>query len=168
MLKAVDFVSKAVFEALVPGSDLAVVSIGNPAEMPPARLAGYNRVLRLEFLDLDPQSAHWRDAGHEFPPEALFSPAQALELFEFLRGLDEDDNRWRLAVHCHAGISRSAAVAAIAAAMTQCDFPREADAHYANRHVVRTTQAMLGFRVPVPGYPQPGVLHEYLPSTLQI
>jgi predicted protein tyrosine phosphatase len=82
----------------------AVISIHDPGSEPPAipESAFLRGVLRLSFHDLD------RAGGRE--DAVLFTPGHAHEILDFLgrvRGEVE-----ALVVHCEAGISRSAGVAA--------------------------------------------------------
>ena len=79
-----------------------VVSIGDPGERPPKGLEDHPaRVLRLEFHDmLQPPPADW--VGIFAPPD----PVHVARLVDFCAGIDGP-----ALIHCHAGISRSAAAA---------------------------------------------------------
>lgn len=164
MLKAVDFIARDTFTGLAPEPDLAVISIGDPAEMPPTHLRRFSPTLRLEFLDLEPADLEkWG-----IPEEALCLPDQVEQVIGFVRALQAAPSAYRLVVHCRMGSSRSAAVALVAHSLTQCDFPRHQDAHYANKHVVALAEAILGQSIAIPEK-QPGdEPHPYLPMKLQI
>lgn len=162
MLVAVDFISKAAFERIHPAQDLAVLSIGNPAELPPDAFYAYENALRMEFLDCD-------RAGLEkwgFPEEALCTVEQMNEMLEYLERLHQAAEPLRLVVHCHMGASRSAAVALIAHAVTGCEFPRQAEANFANTHILELAQTARDIQVTAP--PTPGPDYVYLPSGLAV
>lgn len=144
MLLTVDFVSRVEFETIAPADDLAVVSIGNPAELPPRQLDVHTTWLRMEFLDCDlAESAKWG-----FPLEALCTQQHVLQMAQFISKLHMSERHWRLVVHCHQGTSRSAAVALVACALTGCDMPRRAESLDANPHVLRVAIELLGLRAP--------------------
>lgn len=164
MLAAVDFVAQDVFETLAPARDLVAVSIGDPAQAPPANLAGFSNALRLEFLDCDQH-----DVEHQGVPEAvLCSLAQMDQLIEFVRARHAAPEVLRLVVHCRMGSSRSAAAALVAHHLTQCTFPRHPDAHHANSHIVGLAARALGADIAVPRKSTDGEPHAYLPQQLQI
>jgi predicted protein tyrosine phosphatase len=161
MLTAVDFISLAEFEELIPGPDLAAISIGDPDDLAPRALEQFARGLRFHFLDVEPADVPSPDTP------GLFTRFQAREIIEFVKQLHHAPAHWRLVVHCRMGVSRSAAVGLLAYAITGCDFPRRADAHYANTHVVHLCEEASGCEIEIPAffatYP-----HEYLPATIQI
>lgn len=88
----------------------AVVSVTDPQVE--ARLApGFASVLRLAFHDVE------EDLPGEMPgllgwPERIqpFAPDQARELVSWARDIDAEPEAYHVAVHCHAGISRSSAI----------------------------------------------------------
>lgn len=158
MIEAVDFVSKATFDGIVPCPSWAAISIGNPAETPPRKLASYARALRLEFLDCEEEDL----LAWGMPPEVLCQPEQVTELVRFIQAVHADPLPCQVLVHCHLGCSRSAAAALVVAHLTQCAFPREPDAHFANQRLLTLASAQLG--VPLS---RPPLLpdHSYLPSS---
>jgi len=164
VLAAVDFIAQDVFEALTPAGDMLAVSIGDPGQLPPANLAGFRAVLRLEFLDCDQADVE----QHGVPECVLCTPAQLQQLVDFVRQHHAAVPPLRLVVHCRMGSSRSAAVALIAHHLTECDFPRHPDTHHANRHVLDLAAAALGARVPAAGKHAGDEPHPYLPLGLQI
>ncbi|MBU9200464.1 hypothetical protein KTD31_03725 [Burkholderia multivorans] len=160
MLIAVDFLPQATFETLTPAADLAAISIGDPGDACPRNLAGFRAALRMEFLDCD---------GSEpgVPATALVTTQQIAELLTYLKTLHAASTRYRLVVHCRMGVSRSAAVALVAEAVSGCTCPRRDDAHDANRRVVALANALLPHTIEIPGRPAPGT-SIYLPPALLI
>ena len=75
------------------------VSISDPVAPPASLSPGFAAVLRLAFSDI---------VAVQCAEDVLFSPEHASAIVEFV-------DRWpgadRLVVHCHAGVSRSPAVA---------------------------------------------------------
>lgn len=163
MITCVDFVSLDVFKDLKPGQDMLAISIGDHDQTAPANLSSFAAALRLVFLDVDEVEA----AEYGMPDDVLFSPAQLEQVTSFVGAHHADPQRYRLVVHCRLGASRSAAVALVAQHLTMCDFPRHADAHHANGHVLRLASAALGAIVPPLKTIGPDP-HPYLPSQLQI
>lgn len=105
-LQRVDWINKAYAESIVPDEDEALISIREPAEM--VDLADWKHLLEVEFHDID-------DISSSSNPDAvqreyvLFDRGMAIDILQFVDSLPP--NVTRLTVHCHAGISRSAAVA---------------------------------------------------------
>jgi predicted protein tyrosine phosphatase len=164
MIDSVDFVALDVFEAIAPAPDMLVISIGDPAQPAPANLGGFAGVLRVEFLDLEPADL----VQLRIPRDALCSLELVQRIIDFVRTWTAGRQHYRLVVHCRMGSSRSAAVALIANAMTLCDFPRQADAHYANAHVVELGARALFLPISIPQKSGDGEPHPYLPPRLQI
>ncbi len=165
MIEAVDFICLATFEALKPTERMVALSIGDPAQMPPANLVQFTAWRRDEFLDCEPEDLEKWD----LPEEAMCSLATVTQMRDYIALLHGGSVRYRLVVHCRMGSSRSAAVALMAHAMTGCDFPRYADAHYANKHVVALASQVIGTPIAIPEKQQDGdEPHPYLPLTLQI
>lgn len=163
MLTAVDFISRDAFEKVGPAADLAVISIGDPAEWPPKNLHKHERALRMEFLDCDLDGlAQWG-----YPAEALCTLQQVQEMVAFIRALHAEPEARRLVVHCRMGASRSAAVALMAQAMTGCDMPRRPEANWANTHVLLLANEELGLNLQPPPAPD-GNVYMFLPGALAI
>lgn len=163
MIRCIDYVSLDVFEALAPAPDMLAISIGDPDQPPPANLTDFAGGLRLQFLDCDEVDA----AVYGIPAEHLFTAGQLAQVVDFVREHHVQVQSYRLVVHCRMGSSRSSAVALVAQHLTQGEFPRLADAHFANGHVLRVASGALGtVTAPrkAPG-PEP---HPYLPANLQI
>lgn len=163
MLIAVDFISRDAFERVVPAADLAVISIGDPAECLPITLHQHAQTLRMEFLDCDLAGlVKWG-----YPAEALCSLQQLEQMVAFIREVHEAPAPRRLVVHCRMGASRSAAVALVAQAITDCDMPRRAEANYANTHVLMLAQQLIGLEISPPTAPD-GNLYVFLRQDLAI
>jgi predicted protein tyrosine phosphatase len=163
MITCLDYVSLEVFEGLAPAPDMLAISIGDHDQEPPANLTHFAAGLRLEFLDCDEVDA----AVYGIPTEQLFSARQLAQVVDFVREHHARPQHCRLVIHCRLGSSRSSAVALVARHLTQCDFPRMEDAHFANGHVLRMASSELG-AITAPrksAGPEP---HPYLPVNLQI
>lgn len=94
-MKTVKFISLAFMQEIKEPTN--VISIGDRGE--PYKFAcEHKRVLRLEFDDV---------VGYVGPEYHNFDMWHARQLLEFVESCGEED----ILVHCHAGVSRSAAVA---------------------------------------------------------
>jgi hypothetical protein len=94
----------------------AVISISG---LDPARLKeGWRSILRLEFDDIDPDPK----ALFAEDPYILFSNEHARQIIKFAHQCN-DEGVEGIVVHCHAGISRSAAVAKWISERFDLDFP---------------------------------------------
>jgi len=93
------FLSRKDAEAQPADSNWAVISITEPLRKPAKLADGWADILRLEFDDVD---EHGKGAK-------LFTDQMAHHVLEYA---EEVVNRGQsLLIHCHAGVSRSAAVA---------------------------------------------------------
>lgn len=140
MLAVVDFVSLETFEKASPGADTAAISIGDPGDPLPHGWGRWPRKLRLQFLDLTLEEAR----ANGIRKSLVCSPAHARTVVEFLQALACAPENWRLLVHCTLGSSRSAAVALAARQLSNCHFPREAEAWGANPYVLTLLSDCLG------------------------
>ena len=163
MITAIDFVSLEVFQALAPAPDMLAISIGDLDQAPPDNLPRFTASIRLAFLDCDEVDV----AGYGMPQKVLFSQAQLATLARFVAERHADPEQYRLVVHCRMGSSRSAAVALVAHHLTKGEFPRYADAHHANGHVLRLAAATFG-AIAAPQKALGDEPHPYLPTQLQI
>lgn len=162
MLIAVDFVSRRTFEELEAAPDMVAISINDPGDPAPKNLSQFSRSLSLFFLDIEPEPGEvLRDK------DAAFNAYCAEAIRTFVQQLHTTDGHYRLVVHCRMGASRSAAVALLAKALTGCHFPRERDAHDANRYVVSLAADHWGIPVYIPAKPMTED-YLYLPSSLQV
>lgn len=163
MISAVDFVSLDSFNSLRLQPDMAVVSIGDPASTAPAippEIPNH----RAEFLDMTPEELE----TYGMDADCLPQHADIANIVGFLQMIQAKADPIRVVVHCRKGISRSAAVALIAHALSGCSFPRRPDAFDANRYVLQLAQAALSRSIVLPDSPVPGISWTFKPSTLLI
>lgn len=99
--------SRSEAESLPTLPTMAIISITAP-ERPPARLEGFEHLLRLSFADVDHLSPTLSDRGREKLPKA-FTVEQAAEVLSFVNALPLSISF--IVVHCEGGYSRSCAVA---------------------------------------------------------
>lgn len=107
----VKFISKAMAEKIVPSDDMALISIREPAEWVSLH-RDWKNVLEVEFHDADPNPNPLEpqtNFGIEYDDVVYFDDGMADDVMRFVNDLPK--NVVHLIVHCHAGISRSAAVA---------------------------------------------------------
>lgn len=162
MLIAVDFVSRATFEALMPETGMAAISINDPGDTAPANLGLFERSLSLFFLDIEPE------AGEVFSAkDAAFNAYSADAIRSFVQSLHRAGGHYRMVVHCRMGASRSAAVALLVQALTGCHFPRQKNAYEANRHVVALAAEAWKMPVDIPARPMTEE-YLYLPSSVLV
>lgn len=95
-MKTVTFVSRDWMTVIKEPTN--VISIGEPGESIPEFPCTHTRMLRLEFDDIE------QDLG---PGYNIFDFTHASKIFKFVETCGDED----ILVHCHAGASRSAAVA---------------------------------------------------------
>lgn len=129
-LKHITFMSKDMFEDMIPCDDWLVISITSPGEDPPRNLDGWYNVLPLQFDDFIGDSDKASEVLIEMPDgtirhPVLFSEEMALLVIDsvifhshIIRGI---------AIHCHAGISRSAGIARCIAARFHIPFDFQYD-----------------------------------------
>ncbi|MEG0870609.1 MAG: hypothetical protein RSG77_26740, partial [Hafnia sp.] len=95
-MKKVTFLSRLFVTGITEPTN--IISIGDPGEDIPIFGCEHKRMLRLEFDDIEEQIS---------PEYRLFSHSDAGKVLRFIAECGDED----ILVHCHAGISRSAAVA---------------------------------------------------------
>jgi len=95
----------------------AIISITDPGA-PPAELhPGWPAILRIEFGDLEYDRhtiAYWGASWQSV--EGVFRAAHAQDIIRFVERVESDPDIDHLVIHCHAGKSRSAAIATWVAA----------------------------------------------------
>lgn len=122
----VDFCSREEAQARAGHYAVAIISITDPDSPTAALVDGYFSVLRTSFHDiLKPIDGYRLFDRHEAERMVLY--------LDWLHSLPYDI---QLLCHCEAGVSRSAAVAVFAAALTRAPFPKYPQATLANRHVL--------------------------------
>lgn len=122
----------------LPGrADWAVISISDAAHGPAQLKPGWRNVLRLEFYDRDKPTLGL----------TTFNDTHAKAILDFLELVAPHVDG--IAVHCFAGISRSAAVAKFIAEMFRIEVP--GNFAQPNQLVFETLQAHKNFRQQRPG-----------------
>ena len=117
-LRRVLFLSQRRAEAMRPPRRAALVSITDTAAAPAVIRDGWQAVLRVAFDDKDP--VHFPD---DYEDLQEISAAQAAAIAAFVA--DQQRHCTRLVVHCHYGVSRSAAVAKAVAESAGLPFPQD-------------------------------------------
>jgi predicted protein tyrosine phosphatase len=142
MIKTVKFISQMEVEHHeIPSPNTAIISICAPGSK--ARIKnGFNAVLRLWFDDLYEENIHEcvgaipdlnGDKGVFWHNLRLPDANHAKAIIDFLNSLDERCDH--ITVHCHAGISRSAAVAQFISEAYGAELLK--DTKFANKRVLR-------------------------------
>jgi predicted protein tyrosine phosphatase len=124
-LKTVLFCAHEVAEERAPWVGWTMISITSPSSNLANLKSGWEKVLRLEFDDIE----------CEEDPFHLFTPAHARAIIEFA-ALCNQAGVEGIVVHCRAGISLSAAVARWIADVYDLPFPAQYQRH--NKHVYAT------------------------------
>mgnify|MGYP003504092286 CR=1 FL=1 len=103
------WMSQAAAESLHYIDNYAVISITEPGETAKIdeQYEASGKLLRLQFHDAD-GNTDWQIPGYTFDDDVLFTKDMAKQVLGFVSTLEGVDV---VVVHCHAGISRSAAVA---------------------------------------------------------
>ncbi len=134
----------------VPGDpQVGVISIADPGDSVPLA-PGFADLLRLAFHDLDDEMFTYLQAtGTSMEAYRLFTSEDAQAVIDWVDRLAARPDPLRVVVHCHAGISRSSAIALFIA--HRCRTPLSWTAHFVpNRRVVRLLSEGSGMVVPVP------------------
>lgn len=145
----VQYTSRKLAEQLRGTPYMAVISLTDPTT-PEAKLDPlFRHVLRLSFFDAVP--------ADEFMPAlpGLFDHHMAAQICTFIEELDAAPFDISLMVHCEYGISRSAAVALFAAALTGAPLEAREFAYEANQWVIDLLEAChpeISVDVPEPLY----------------
>ena len=148
-ISKVQYTSRKLAEQLRGSPYMAVISITDPTT-PEARLDPlFRHVLRLSFFDAVP--------ADEFMPSlpGLFDRHMAGQICTFLEELHAAPFEISLMVHCEYGISRSAAVALFAEALTGAPLEAREFTYEANQWVIDQLEARhpgLSVSVPLPLY----------------
>lgn len=133
-IQKIHFMSRKNAEMMPGHPQVAVIAIGDPGSEPSVLSPTFGAIHRLEFNDVD---------TNEKNQYVLFDKPLAHKVWEYLENLPEGVDT--LVVHCHLGVSRSAAVAKAIAQYLQLDYPE----HYSlyNKHVFQVMQQTLYKRI---------------------
>lgn len=130
-IQHIQYTSRKKAESLPGDPSMAILSITDPTT-PPARLSPeFSKVLRLSFFDAIPA-----DEFLPAPIPGLFDQPMARQISGFISELHGVSHPYTLMVHCEYGVSRSAAVALFAEAMTQAPLAAREYTHAANPWVI--------------------------------
>ena len=136
-IRKVSFTSRKSAETLPGDPATAVISITDPGQ-PEAHLAPtFRHVLRLAFFDAVPA-----DEFLPAPIPGLFDHRMARQVSDFLTDLQARPADMSLLVHCEFGVSRSAAVALFAEAMSGAPLEARSFAYEANHWVIHRLQLL--------------------------
>lgn len=112
--------SEASAKKLIPHPRTAVISITSPGRIDlPEFSDNFGAVLRLQFHDFDGKTTRYDVPSEKLVP---FDEGMAQQIIDFVNALKAKKID-TLVVHCHAGISRSAAIAKFAAEINESYFP---------------------------------------------
>lgn len=106
-MRKLSWISKADAEKIKPTERDAIISIREPAGMVDLS-SRWKHVLELEFHDAD-GNTDWTLPCYTYDTDVLFDEKMAKDVYDFVKGLPPEVEN--LIVHCHMGISRSAAIA---------------------------------------------------------
>jgi predicted protein tyrosine phosphatase len=144
-ISQVQYTSRKLAEQLRGSPYMAVISITDPTT-PEAKLDPlFRHVLRLAFFDAVP--------ADEYMPTipGLFDRNMAMQISAFIEELHAAPFEITLMVHCEYGVSRSAAVALFAEALTGAPLDAREFTYEANQWVIDQLQARHpGLEVDVP------------------
>ena len=94
--------------------------------------------LSLNFWDI--KAEHFENLKKEYSDCVLFDRSHARDIIEFIDRLNKDKMPSALIIHCHAGISRSGAVATFACDYLNLDY----QTFLSDNHEIRANQYILG------------------------
>lgn len=102
-MKNITVLSRKQFEEFIPCGNTIAISITDPNSEPVEYVGDYKAILHLEFYDLD------KDTG-QFPySRFVFTKRNAEQILDFVDSFKDSIDS--IAIHCEAGVSRSAGVA---------------------------------------------------------
>lgn len=128
MLKAITFLSEREAIELQPRADTAMISITDSGRLAKLR-EGWEVLLRVDFPDITYDEKTLREYGNLLSPKWAISDVEACQMHQFIMELRHIPQIESLIVHCHAGKSRSAAVAKFAAEIYCLPFDHEYDGY---------------------------------------
>jgi predicted protein tyrosine phosphatase len=147
MLTNINFISRYQAEKQIFNKDDIVISI-NEEDGIAANIKGTENVLRLFFMDIDDSLLDTKYG------KWIFNESQAKEILEFVEKYHNHSTEYQLTVHCHAGVSRSAAIALFAHYHTKATFPTISQANLANKYVVGTLSKFTKEKIIIPEIPK--------------
>lgn len=112
MIKICRFLSRQQIQNLTPDENAVLISMFDPEQGPPDLKAGWAAVLPICCHDIDEVSAvaDAVDTAFQVKNPIVFDNAMAQQILDFADQC-QADGATHLFVHCHAGLSRSGAVA---------------------------------------------------------
>lgn len=133
MIDKVIFVPRPNIEAIQGWENWAVISIGDPTSaFGRVKLGrGWSHILQIDFYDFDPE--RYPDLRDSEDESAFMSAEEADVMVRFITSLPSDVDG--IVVQCHAGVSRSAAVAKWIAGRFRIPFSKHYDKY--NLHVYK-------------------------------
>ncbi|MYM92775.1 hypothetical protein [Duganella vulcania] len=136
MIESVAFMSEKAACALEPRPGTALLSISNPGVHTVPLQEGWSPLLRVYFPDAGCDAGMLNFLGGYDKYLALGFPnhEHALAMRAFIESLRQSSSPYHLLVHCHAGRSRSVAVAKYVADL--CSLPLEGDLSRLNETVL--------------------------------
>lgn len=138
----ISVVSRFMLENGTPSKTAAVISITDAPLLADINENDWFRVLRLQFSDLDRKTLDILNPDYvEKNNLKLFTHEQALDILKFVNEVIYE-GATHLVIHCEAGVSRSAAVAAAICKIkgfdTEADYFTDSSLFFANEHVKST------------------------------
>lgn len=112
MITVCRFLSRKQIQELVPAKNAVLISMFDPEQGPPTLQEGWLNVLPICCHDIDEVSAAEGNVDDAFKVDQpiLFDSKMAASIIQFADNSREADVE-QVYVHCHAGLSRSGAVA---------------------------------------------------------
>lgn len=113
MIRSVEFTSEKDAIARAPRVDAAMLSISNPGIYEVPLQPGWQQLKRCYFPDAgcDDRMIEFIGGYDKYLAMGFFNHVHAMEIRQFVDALRKDPNSYDLIIHCHAGKSRSVAVA---------------------------------------------------------
>lgn len=102
--------------------NMAIISITGTHDEDAILHPNFKKILRLKFDDIDQEIL---DDPRNRRIYKGINDTQTKEIISFIDQLLEDSVKWHVLVHCHAGISRSAAVCKYISDRAKLYFPEE-------------------------------------------
>lgn len=118
-----------------------IISINCPSELPP-RLLNHVNIHSVEYIYFDDIEQRHVELGSNLK---LMEERDVERIYDFIKSCEKDERIEEIIVHCHAGISRSSAVAAgICLMLKQDDMWIWEGGYLPNRHVFTMMNSKIG------------------------